>query len=183
MVLSLNAADAQTVAAVAGLRFPEVTGRHVLVAGASRNISTNALETACSRIILMTRIPVKWAIFANHDGTVMEVAEKSLKAPDVAAVVLAMDAAGGPSLMAMPEQRIVALNPTAWLEYGVGEAAAEQRSIKMIERGFCAAMGATLAPVFSTKDLDNLRSGIAPSVMTSIFRYGKALGLERMKPE
>ena len=164
------------------LRFPEVSGRHVLIVGASESFPTGILETACSRIILMTRMPVKWDVAPAEGESAIGLARKLLGCDNVAAVVVMAESPDAPSLVAMPEQRIVVLNPVAWSSGCAGPGIFEKRSVKMVERGFCAVMGATLAPVFTMEDLDKLRSGIAPSVITSVFRYGKALGLEPMRP-
>lgn len=163
------------------LLFPEITGPHVLIVSASGLAGTNLLEMTRQRLMTVLRLPVK-AEFRLFDGSAAELAKAALAKPDVVAVVAIKDELGAPSLVAMPEQKIVLINPLAWCPPGTDAELAEKRVGKMIQRGFCAVLGATVAPVFSAKDLDALRGGIAPSVLSSVFRYGSALGLEHMTP-
>ena len=163
------------------ITFPEVTGPHVLFVSASEKAGTNTLNKARDAIMMMLRMPIRTEV-RQFDGCAVEFAEKVLKEADVAAVVVVKDDPRAPSLVSLPEKRIAILNPLAYCPEGTAAALAEARVVKMLQRGYCAVMGATLAPVFSAEDLDALHGGIAPSALNSVFRYGKVLGMERMTP-
>lgn len=163
------------------IEFPEVTGPHVLLASCSKMVDAALLEEVRAQIMMMLRMPIKTS-WHEFDGSAADYAAKLLREANVAAVVVVKDEAGAPSLLAMPEQKMVIINPLAWCPEGTDKALSDARMRKMLQRGYCAAMGAALAPVFSAEDLDALRGGIAPAAINSVFRYGKVLGMERMTP-
>ena len=163
------------------IAFPEVSGPHVLFVSASDKVGTNTLDRARDAIMMMLRMPIRTEVRA-FTGCAVEYGEKVLKESNVAAVVIVRDDPKAPSLVAMPEKRIAIVNPLAYCPDGTARELVDSRMGKMLQRGYCAVMGATLAPVFSVADLDALRGGIAPSALNSVFRYGKALGMERMTP-
>lgn len=163
------------------IKFPEITGPYVLLLSASDKISTNVLNEAKDSIMMMLRLPVKTEV-RSFDGCAVAYGEKILTEPNVAAVVIAKDDVKSPSLVSFPEKKIVVINPLAYCPDGTEQEKIKTRMLKMLQRGYCAVLGATLAPVFSVEDLDALHGGIAPSALNSVFRYSKVLGMERMTP-
>lgn len=161
--------------------FPEITGAHVLFVSSSDKVGTNVLNRARDGLMMMLRMPIKAEVRA-FEGCAVEYAEKVLGETNVAAVVVVKDDPRAPSLVSFPEKKIVVINPLAYCPEGTSGELIEARMNKMLQRGFCAVMGATLAPVFSVEDLDALKGGVAPSVLSSVYRYGKALGIERVNP-
>lgn len=163
------------------ITFPEVVGPHVLLVSASDKVNTNVLEEAKNQIMMMLRMPVKTAV-RTFDEDAVAFASKVLMEPNVAAIVVVKDKLGAPSLMALPEKKIVVINPLAYCQVGTDKTVADARMRKMLQRGYCAVLGAPLAPVFGVEDLDALHGGIAPAAVQSVFRYGRVLGMERMTP-
>ncbi len=163
------------------IMFPEVVGAHVLLLSASDKVGTNVLEEAKSQIMMMIRMPVKTAV-CTFDGDAVEYAGKVLVEPDVKAVVVVKDNPKAPSLLSLPEQRTAVINPLAYCPDGTDKALSDARMRKMLQRAYCAVLGAPLAPVFGVAELDALHGGIAPSAIHSVFRYGRVLGMERMTP-
>ena len=163
------------------IAFPDVVGPHVLLVSASERVGTNVLEEAKNQIMMMLRMPVKTAI-CTFDGDAVEYAGKVLAEPDVQAVVVVKDDPEAPSLLSLPEQKTAVINPLAYCPNGTDKALSDARMRKMLQRAYCAVLGAPLAPVFGVAELDALHGGIAPSAVHSVFRYGRVLGMERMTP-